>query len=73
MDADRPDPDPRDHRLPQEQLTGLILAGRALPASSPILMLGPLSAKTYALLATFALGLATFRAEGKSEPPIVDA
>jgi hypothetical protein len=54
--------------LPQGQLTELILAGQTIPVASPAFLLGPASAKFYALLGVFLLGLAAFRAGTRPEP-----
>jgi hypothetical protein len=44
--------------LPQQQLGDLITAAGSIPPTSPAFLLGPMSAKFYALLATFVLAAA---------------
>jgi Glycosyltransferase family 87 len=55
--------------LPQPLLTILTMGGGPVSVVSPAFILGASSLKSYALLATFALGLAAFRAERKVEGP----
>ncbi len=54
--------------IPQKTMMELALGGKPFGTASPAFMLGAPSMEFYALLATFALGLAAFRAQGKSRP-----
>jgi hypothetical protein len=55
--------------IPQILWTNLALGGRSLPVVPWTFMLGAPSIKFYALLGSFALGLAAFRAEKQEERP----
>ena len=56
---------------PQMLLTNLALAGRSIGVESWTFVLGAPSLKFYALLGTFALGLAAYRIEGAAKPELV--
>jgi Glycosyltransferase family 87 len=56
--------------IPQHVLTGLAQAGRSFNTFPWTFMLGAPSLKFYALLGTFALGIAAHRAEQEKEGPI---